>query len=133
MPKRTPPFENYPTWSTARFWGFIRSALRQAFNRYPVKYAVIKDAAVDTETGEVYKTGRRAGQEKTVKMYECSQCKQLWRQKDVQIDHIVPAGSLKSFDDLGPFAERLFCGAEGLQIMCKDCHATKTKGESNEV
>jgi len=100
------------------------------FNKYPVKYAVIKGAAVDTETGEVYKTGRRAGQVKTVKMYECAECKVSWRQNEIQVDHIVPAGSLKSFADMGPFTERLFCGADGLQLMCKSCHSQKTKEES---
>ena len=130
MPKKTPPCPQYPTWSTARYFGFIRSALRQAFNRYPVKYSVIKGAAVDRAAVGVYKTGKRAGCQKTVKMYECAQCHCFWRQVDIQVDHIIPAGSLKSFDDLGPWTERLLCGADGLQILCKDCHSIKTKEEA---
>lgn len=47
--------------------------------------------------------------------------------KEVQIDHIEPAGSLKGFDDLPGFVERLFCEVDGLQVLCKDgCHNKKT-------
>ena len=128
--KRTPPFKHYPAWSTAKFWGFIRSGLREKFNRYPVKYEVIKAAAKDIETGEVYKGGKKEGQAKTVKMYKCVGCEVMHRATEIQVDHKVPAGSLKSFDDLKGFAERLFCGPEGLQIMCKVCHKTKTKEDN---
>ena len=132
MPRKTPPFKNYPAWTQARFFGFIRSGLREKFNRYPVKYAVLKDSSKDIETGDIYKTGKKAGEPKTVKMYECASCNEQFRQKDVQVDHIVQAGSLKTFDDLSGFAERLFCGPEGLQILCTTCHDTKTKMEKQK-
>ena len=35
--KRTPPFSEYPEWSEAKFWGFIRSALRSKMSRWPPK------------------------------------------------------------------------------------------------
>ncbi len=133
MARTTPPFSNYPAWTTAKFFGFIRSGLREKFNRYPVKYEALKAACSDVETGEVFKTGQRAGQNKTVKMYECAECKQLFRQKSVQVDHKEPAGSLKSFKDLTGFAERLFCGVEGLQILCSPCHDIKTYREKQNV
>ncbi len=129
MAKKTPPYENHPAWTTARFFGFVRSGLRQMFSRYPVKYEVLRAACNDKPTGETYKTGKRAGQAKTVKMYVCAACNQWHRQKDVQVDHITPAGSLRSFDDLGPFASRLFCGMDGLQVLCTTCHDAKTKQE----
>ena len=124
---RTPPFKHYPAWSTAKFFGFLRSGLREKFNRYPVKYELLKSEAVDELTGEVYKTGKKAGQPKTLKKYKCSHCKEMFRATEVQVDHIIPAGSLQSFDDLQGFAERLFCGPENLQLVCKPCHITKTK------
>ena len=127
MPRKTPPFSHFPAWTTARFFGFLRSGLREKFNRYPVKYEVLKGAVSDVWTGETFKTGKRAGQHKTVKMYKCAECSQQFRQKDVQVDHITPAGSLQSFSDLSGFAERLFCGPEGLQVLCSTCHDTKTK------
>ena len=125
--KRTPPFQHYPAWSTAKFFGFLRSGLREKFNRYPVKYELLKSEAVDTPTGELFKTGKKMGQKKTVKKYKCNHCEEMFRANEVQVDHIIPAGSLQSFDDLQGFAERLFCGPENLQLVCKPCHVIKTK------
>lgn len=135
MATKTPPFEAYPAWTTAKFFGFLRSGLREKFNRWPPKYQVIKDAATTVDViGEdggpvLFKTGKKAGQIKTVKMYRCVVCNEKYRQKEVQVDHITPAGTLKTFDDLSSFAERLFVGEEGLQVMCKACHDIKTKRE----
>ncbi|MCK5613370.1 hypothetical protein KAR91_66485 [Candidatus Pacearchaeota archaeon] len=43
-----------------------------------------------------------------------------------QIDHKIDAGSLKSFEDLSGFTERLFCPPEDLQVLCYWCHKKKT-------
>lgn len=134
---KTPPFECYPAWTQAKFFGFLRSGLREKFNRWPPKYETIKAAAsveqvIEEDGSSVrFKTGKKAGQIKTVKMYRCVECDKTFKQKEVQVDHIVPAGTLKSFKDLETFAERLFVGIEGLQVMCKPCHEVKTKKERN--
>jgi 5-methylcytosine-specific restriction endonuclease McrA len=62
----------------------------------------------------------------------CSECKGWFKQKDVSIDHIIPAGSLNSFEDLAGFASRLFVGQEGLQLLCSECHNKKTQEERNK-
>ena len=131
MGVKTPPFEHWPEWTTAKFFGFLRSGLREKFNRYPPKYECIKASSVTIMDGK-YKTGPKKGTPKMVKRYLCSACDKLHLQKDVQVDHIVGAGSLKSFDDLSGFASRLFCGADGLQVMCKPCHHIKTQQEKNK-
>jgi 5-methylcytosine-specific restriction endonuclease McrA len=134
--KRTPPFAPWPEWTTARAMAFLRSALRGAFNRYPAKYAAIKRAAqrgpVVTQYGEdvKYKTGPRKGQTKYVNVYLCASCNEHFKQKEVQVDHIVPAGSLNCFEDLPSFAKRLMCGIDDLQVLCKPCHIRKTKEDS---
>jgi 5-methylcytosine-specific restriction endonuclease McrA len=92
-----------------------------------VKYELLKSEAVDTPTGELFKTGKKMGQIKTLKKYKCAHCNGMFRATEVQVDHIIPAGSLQSFDDLQGFAERLFCGPENLQLVCKPCHVIKTK------
>jgi len=135
MPRKTPPFPNYPEWTTARFFGFIRSGLREKFNRYPPKYQTLQAAAatfpvLDPEGNQVtFKTGKSAGKPKFQKQYLCASCGKHYPQKQVNVDHIHPAGQLKSFDDLPTFCERLFCGPDGLQVLCKDCHDVKTKEE----
>ena len=75
MGKKTNPFIHYPAWTEARFWTFVRSALRSAWNRYPVKFEVLKEAYVCTK--ENVKTGKQA------KHYRCNECKELFPAKEV--------------------------------------------------
>ena len=49
--------------------------------------------------------------------------------KEVEVEHIVEAGTLRSFDDLGGFAERLFCETDGLRVSCEQCHKSYHKQE----
>lgn len=135
MARKTPPFKHYPQWTEARFWGFIRSGLRQMASRYPVKFAVLAAAQRGTAALGAPYTGKgpKQGMNRVVKAYECNECKQLFKQKDVQVDHIVPAGTLKSYEDVSGFTERLFCGPEGMQILCTTCHNIKTKMEKENV
>lgn len=114
---RTPPFEHWPEWSEAKFWGFIRSGLRSKANRYPVKYAVLADAK-RPYTGD----NKRQKFE-----YLCAVCKKYHPQKQIEVDHITPAGKLSCYEDLPGFVERLFCGKEGLRVVCKDCHREITR------
>ena len=102
---------NNNTWSEARYFGFIRSTLRAGFTRWGPKHQAKRDA----------KVGYNA--------YECAACGETFGNKDVEVDHIVPAGSLKTFDDLPGFVERLFCESDGFQLLCKPCHQEKTNRE----
>lgn len=45
------------------------------------------------------------------------------------MDHIEPVGTLKSFDDLPGFVERMFVGVDKLQVLCSTCHQIKTNKE----
>ncbi len=119
MPRITPKTRAGETWTESRYWTFIRSALRQAWSKYPVKYQVLNN-------------NRRPfiGADKRTKWeYQCAECKQWFKAKEVQVDHIKSAGSLKSYEDLPDFVRRLFCEADNLQVMCKPCHKTKTQEE----
>lgn len=119
---KTPPFPPYPAWSTAKFFGFLRSALRTASTRWPPKYEV------KAEAKRPYK-----GPDKRRKFeYKCAQCGLYHADKDVEVDHVVPVGSLRTFDDLPGFVERLFCPKEGLRLLCKPCHLQKTAEEKGE-
>jgi hypothetical protein len=121
--KRTPPFAPYPVWTTAKFWSFLRSALRSKFTRWPPKYEVLKDAR--------RKYVGRGKQQKWE--FLCSICECYHPQKNVEVDHIIPCGSLTSFSDLPGFVERLFCGKEGLRVVCKPCHKAHTKASRSSV
>lgn len=119
---RTPPFEAYPSWSTAKFWGFLRSGMRSTYNRWPAKWDVLnKSKRAFTGAGKQQKWE-----------YLCAKCEKYHKQKDVSVDHTIPAGSLNNFDDIAGFVERLFVGPEHLQVLCKSCHNTKTQEERKQ-
>ena len=70
------------------------------------------------------------GEDKRTKWeYQCNECNNWFKTKDVEVDHIESAGSLKSYDDLAGFCERLFCEEENLQVVCKPCHKQITQEE----
>ena len=106
-------------WTNARYWGFIRSGLRRLWSKYPNKYKTLNAAK------------RRKLQVKGKQKYEykCAECKHFYAGKNVSVDHITPAGSLRDFSDLPDFCSRLFCAVEGLQVLCFKCHKAKTNAE----
>ena len=61
--------------------------------------------------------------------YTCADCNEWFKTKEVEVDHIVPAGSLKDYSDLAGFCERLFCEADNLRVLCKPCHKKRTDEE----
>lgn len=107
-------------WTEAAFWGFIRSALRQASRRWPP----IARHALEASKRESQSDNKRLKWE-----YWCSACDEWFPRKSVIVEHIEPCGTLKSWEDLSPFAERLFVEADGLTIHCKGCADAKTKAE----
>ncbi len=64
-------------------------------------------------------------------------CEGWFPDKEVEMNHIIEAGSLRSFDDLPLFVERLFCNEEGFECLCKPCHKAHTQEQrekrKNEV
>lgn len=120
---RTPPCEAYPAWSEAKFWAFIRSALRAAWSKWPPKWEVLNEAK------QPY-----GGADKRQKWeFKCKKCKKYYKAKDVSVDHITPAGSLSKWEDVAGFCQRLFVGPDKLQVLCKACHDKKTKQERSKA
>lgn len=109
---------NNGRWTEARYKSFIRSALRGAFRKWPPKFDVLKKAFVDKRINP--DSGRLAAH------YRCAGCNELFVLKNVQVDHIKQIGKLTTWDI---FINKLFCEAKNLQVLCKPCHATKTKKE----
>lgn len=114
---KTPKARNAGTMTESAFWSFIRSALRQKSRWWkPITECKLK-------AKRAYK-----GPNKRQKFeYKCASCQNWFPEKQINVDHICPAGSLNSAQDLPGFVERLFCEQENLQCLCTDCHDKKTK------
>ena len=106
-------------WSSAKFFGFIRSALRSASIRWPPK----SDAMNAARRPYAGPNARQKWE------YWCTECETWCMGKDAQADHIVPCGSLRCFADLPGFVERLFCESDGFRVVCKACHKAITAAE----
>lgn len=64
--------------------------------------------------------------------YLCEQCKTIIGPKEIDIDHkepVIPLTGWVSFDD---YIERLFCGKDNLRVLCKDCHKSVTKVQTEQ-
>jgi ribosomal protein L44E len=107
-------------WSHARFFQFLRSGLRQMSQRWPPACRL------------VWLRQRRPSQSTNRKLkweYSCSMCGKWQKKEGMAADHLIPCGSLKSWEDLPGFAERLFVEAPLLRILCAECHKVRHQPE----
>jgi len=122
--KVVPKLRNGGTMTESGFWSFIRSALRNKSRFWiPIQ--------------EAKKLARRKSKSSNKRLkfeYQCSECKGWFPDKEVSVDHIVPASSLNCANDLPGFIERLFCEMDNLAVLCeKTCHAAKTKIDREQL
>lgn len=92
--------------------------------RWPPKYEVLNAAKRGKMLNE--SSGRLA------EHYQCAHCSGLYPAKCICVDHIaavVPVTGFVSWDDI---IARMFCGAEGLQVLCSTCHKLKSNEENAE-
>lgn len=100
-------------------FGFVRSALRRTWLRWPPRYDALKAAR------KPY-SGPSTRQKWT---FTCARCGKDFMGKEIQLHHKEPCGTLLSFSDLPTFAEKLFCEANGLEVQCKACHKAQHSNE----
>lgn len=117
---RVPRTRGGGKYSEAEYWSFIRSALRQKSRRWAPTYQCLQEA-------------RRPSKDKTnlrlKYQYQCKNCRKWFKQVDVSVDHIKPAGSLRCAEDLASFVTTLFCEIDNLQCLCHTCHKEKTSAD----
>ena len=61
---------------------------------------------------------------------QCVGFRELIFEKHRKMDHVEPVVPLSGWSTLDSFATRLFCEANNLQSLCKDCHDLKTADEN---
>jgi 5-methylcytosine-specific restriction endonuclease McrA len=84
---------------------YVKASLRRTWGRSKQRQTALKNAKVSY--------GR----------YRCAKCSEIFRRKDIQVDHIIAIGRFVDFDT---YIERLFCDTKGLAVLCKGCHLIKT-------
>lgn len=63
--------------------------------------------------------------------YRCAKCDALWKEKEIQVDHIepvVPIGTPEEEMGIGEYARNTF--ENKCQVLCKYCHKQKTTEEN---
>lgn len=70
------------------------------------------------------------GEDKRTKwVYECQHCLKWFKNKEFEIDHKIPCGSLKDWEDISGFYKRMLVELNGYEGLCKPCHLIKTNKE----
>jgi hypothetical protein len=69
-----------------------------------------------------------------VNQYKCEMCSDFvtYPRKEVHVDHKEPVVPLEGFTNFDDFIDRLFCGPEGLQVLCKRHHTEKSTAENQK-
>lgn len=92
---------------------FVVAALRRASLRWPPRHEAVKRARV--ERG----------------LYQCASCGELVKNKEFQVDHILPVVSIRDeTTTMDEYINRLLCDVEGFAILCLNCHKNKSHAEN---
>lgn len=110
------------TMTESQWLAWVRSALRSKSLRWPPRNEALQRAR------RSYK-----GESKLQKWeYQCAICLGWFKAKEVVVDHFPKAaGSILSVEDIGPFANNLFCEVDNLRVLCKEDHDAHTLAEKN--
>lgn len=136
--KEKPLYDSSGRWVEER--GRIKGAIRRAFRLSPQMREILQAARV--ELPPALKKDGTSGKRNQVR-YRCAICGDLFSQKNVQVDHVVPVVPLwkneadMSYDEL---VRGVFCSVSNLQVICStplkannnlpSCHRQKTNEEN---
>lgn len=98
---------HYVTW--------IRSLLRRSFRAWPGYLAAWKDVPTKRE-----KAPNRRGILQMQTFHQCAVCQGWFVKRDMNLDHITPAGSMKeaTYEAIGRFVSNLMCSKYSLRAVC---------------
>lgn len=110
--------EGAPWKSSTQFFTYLRGCLRSSWSRNPTKHNLIK------KLRKQIPNPNKSGKKLTVWGATCSMCGLDFPLKDIQVDHINPAGQLNKTEDIQGFVERLlYVTEDDLRLVCKACNS----------
>ena len=104
------------------FFTWLRGCLRRCWNKSPLKIEVLKNKRIRMDNGK----GR------IVWGAVCSMCGGSFPQNQIQVDHVVPAGSLQDVSDIEGFVTRLLM-SDDLRLVCKGCNAALAYADKHNI
>lgn len=112
-----------PWKSQAAYFTWLRGMLRRAWTRHPL--------SIKFKNARCRPAMPADGFKKQVKQIgRCERCGNWFAKSKLEVDHIDPAGSLRDWEDVGPFVQRLLgCMSHTLRLVCKPCHDVITAAE----
>lgn len=120
--------ENSPWKNSTAFFTFLRGCLRKAWSRHPTKLNLIK------KLRKQIPNPNPRGNKPTVWGAECAMCGGDFILKDIQVDHITPAGELNKTEDIQGFVERLLYVTEAdLRLVCKGCNSALAYSDKHKI
>ena len=112
-------------WKTeAEFMSWVRGHLRKMWSRYPLKVDYKNSLSYPAPKGY---TGRAK------QLIDCEVCGTPTAKSSIEVDHIIPCGSLRSMEDVGTFVGNLLCSPDNMRCVCKDCHSVITHAERKGI
>lgn len=94
----------------------------------PLEMATMKWPA----RGEALRSARRISQlsdKRTKWEYQCNHCKDWFKSKYIQLDHVVPKGKY-SQETFFNWVDKLLPSVTGWQVLCVPCHKIKSANEA---
>ena len=134
LARKLMPWEQLPdVWKTkAAYFAWLRGQMRKAWSRHPIKNAYKMGRRVRANVGK--KKDKITGLPQEVWALPCDQCGVTFPQNDVEVDHIIRAGSFKDWDECQVWLTALMqINFASLQLLCKPCHKIKSYAETHNL
>jgi 5-methylcytosine-specific restriction endonuclease McrA len=116
-----------PTLQDLKTW--VIWSLRKASYRWPPRQQALRKSLATKD--DFNKSGGENVSHLVRNFYWCAKCKKVFSRKGVSLDHIKPVvDPKKGWQGFDEFIRRMFCGIEGFQVICQECHNVKTQKEN---
>jgi hypothetical protein len=98
----------------------LRSAIRAVWMKHDTKLSYLYEHTIPDMNPET----------RTKWLVQCECCKEMFKLGDVEINHKVGEHSLKTLEDVLPFAQSILgVSYDDIEILCKGCHSIFTYSE----
>ena len=95
----------------------VRGAIRKAWMRWPSKLHYLQSRAIPDENPDT----------RTKWLYRCEKCNGLFKQGDIEVDHIKGENPCNTLEDIANYAQALLAVTpDDIQLLCIPCHDLKT-------